>query len=290
MLVARFIVRLCYLWPFDKGRWRLFTLLSESTKGRLDHELPQPARMKSGIRLFVRPNDHLSRWFRYFGRYERETSQLLRELARPGEVFLDVGANLGLHSLGVAKEVGCHVAAFEPSPPTADCLEKSVAENELEHLVRIFRVAISDEEGSAELVEPEHHVGQAALEAPTEGFREGNRYEVPVARLDTYGEFQEYIRALGARVGLLKMDIEGAEERALRGMESLLRQHRPAIVMEIYDGNLNGFGSSREAIFEFLANLGYELVREFDYNGLFLPRSTVASVHAETVRPALAAP
>lgn len=289
MFFSQLIVRLCYLWPFEKGRWRLFTLLSEEAKARLDHELPQPARMKSGIRLFVRPNDHLSRWFRYFGRYERETSQLLREFARPGEVFLDVGANLGMHSLGVAKDLGCHVAAFEPSPPTADCLEKSVAENELGHLVRVFRVAISDEEGSAELVEPEHHVGQAALEAPTEGFREGNRYEVPVARLDTYGEFQEYIRALGARVGLLKMDIEGAEERALRGMESLLRQHRPAIVMEIYDGNLNGFGSSREAIFEFLADLGYELVREFDYNGLFLPKHSGTPDRRDRAQTALVA-
>lgn len=277
MLLARILVKLCYLWPFERGRWRLFTLLPEETKTLLDSVLPQPAKMHSGIRLFVRSGDHLSRLFRYFGRYEKETSQLLREMARPNEVFLDVGANLGLHSLGVAHDVGCSVVAFEPSPQTADCLDLSIAENKLDDRVRAYRVALSDEEGNAELVEPPHHVGQAALAAPTEGFREGSRYEVQVVRLDDYAEFQDHLRALGKRVGLIKMDIEGAEEKALRGMEQLLRTHRPVIVMEIYDGNLNGFHSSRDSIFQYLTSLGYELEREFDYNGLFLPKAAVVA-------------
>lgn len=68
------------------------------------------------------------------------------------------------------------------------------------------------------------------------------------------------------------MDIEGAEERALRGMTGVLKEHRPAIIIELYDGNLFGFVSSVSAVVALLDSLGYELVKEFEYNGLFLPK------------------
>ena len=60
--------------------------------------------MKFGVKSFVRTSDHLSRWFLYFGEYERSTYPLLRDHANPEKVFLDVGANPGLHSLGIAME------------------------------------------------------------------------------------------------------------------------------------------------------------------------------------------
>lgn len=280
MFLPRLLLKLFYLWPFSKGRYRLFTLFPEETKAKLD-ELPQPVQMKSGVKLYVRPGDHLSRWFRYFGAYERSTSELLRKYAKTDEVFLDVGANLGLHSLGVAKDVGCSVISFEPSPKTADCFERSIRENGLEKTVSAFRVALSYEEGTAFSVEPPRHVGQAALEAPTEGFREGGRFEVKMEALDHFEAFQAHLSALGKRVGLIKMDIEGAEERALRGMEKLLLEHRPAIVMELYDGNLNGFNSSREKVISYLESLNYELLHEFEYNGLLVPREQVSAQAAE---------
>ena len=98
--------------------------------------------MKTGVKLYVRPNDHLSRWFRYFGIYERRTCRILREQADPDKVFLDVGVNLGLHCIGLAKDVGCPVAGFEPHPPTLEVLEKSIKENGVEDKVTIFEIAL----------------------------------------------------------------------------------------------------------------------------------------------------
>lgn len=284
-MLAELFIKFCYLWPFSKGRYRFFMLLSDEAKARLDG-LPQPVSMKSGVKLFVRPGDHLSRWFRYFGEYEKSTSALLRDLATQDTVFVDVGANLGLHSLGVAKDIGCHVAAFEPSPETASRLVRSIEVNNLGDLVRPFRTALADEDGVATFVEPPAHVGQAALEAPTEGYREGGRYEVEVAALDRFEPFQDFLTETGKRVGLIKMDIEGAEERALRGMETLLREHKPTIVMELYDGNLNGFNSSRESVIAFLESVGYELDHEFEYNALFTPAKKSQSHHSDASKPA----
>lgn len=275
MFFPKLLVKCFYLWPSSKGRYRLFTLLSEETKAKLDEVLPQPARMKSGIKLFVRPGDHLSRWFRYFGAYEKSTSEMLREHANPNAVFVDVGANLGIHSLGLARDIGCDVAAFEPSPVTADCFDRSIAVNDLGDKVTAFRVALSDEEGTATFVEPPHHVGQASLESNTvPEHREGGRFDVTITSLDKYAEFQNYLSTLGKPVGLIKMDVEGAEEKALRGMSEVLKEHQPVIIMELYDGNLNGFDSSRGAIIALLDELGYDLAEEIEYNGLFLPRVT----------------
>ncbi len=291
MLFAKLLTKFMYCWPFATGRYRLFTLLSDEAKEYLD-TLPQPVKMRTGVKLYVRPGDHLSRLFRYFGTYEPETCQLLREYANPDEVFLDVGANLGLHSLGVAKDVGCPVAAFEPGGKTADCLERSIAVNHLEDKVTVFRVALASGDGVATFVEPPAHVGQSALESPTDpAHRDGDRFQVQVARLDHLKVFNDYLDDLDMKVGLIKMDIEGAEEEALKGMWDLIKRHRPTIVMEIYDGNLNGFDSSRSSVIAMLESVGYELAREFDFNGLFLPTKAMPlPVEADAERASVAVP
>lgn len=272
MLFANLISKLLNRWPFDRGQLRIFNLLSERTKAGLD-QLPQPIRMRSGVQLFVRAGDHLSRWFRCFGTYEPQTSRMLRKHAHPEKIFLDVGANLGLHGLGVAQDVGCPVAAFEPHPETADCLERSIALNKLTDRVRVFRIALSNEDTTGTLVQPLTHAGKSALQGPNPHFREGGRFAVRVAKLDSLEEFQTYLAAQGCAIGLIKMDIEGAEELALRGMERLIREHRPTIIMELYDGNLFGFVSSKAAVISLLESWDYELAQEFEWNGLFLPRS-----------------
>ena len=281
MFFSKLLLRFLYLWPFTKGRYRLFSLFSEETKAKFD-KLPQPVPMKTGVKLFLRPSDHLSRVFRYFGSYEPYTGEMLRKHADREAVFVDIGANLGLHSLGVAKDVGCPVVAFEPGTKTADCLDKSIVANGLESKVKVFRVALAAENGTATFVEPINHVGQSALESPSDpSHRDGNRFEVNVARLDSFEEFHSHLNKLGKKVGLIKMDIEGAEEEALKGMVKLLQEHRPKIIMEIYDGNLHGFDSSISAIKEWLESLDYELVKEFEWNGLFIPKAE----EPESMRP-----
>lgn len=270
-MISALLPKLLHHYPLDRGHLKIYNLISDGTKEGFD-DLPQPVRMKSGIELFVRSDDHLSRWYRCFGTYEPQTSKLLRKHVKADEVFVDVGANLGLHSLEVAKEVGCHVASFEPHPETGDCLTKSIELNKLEELVRVFRVALSNEDGTATLVQPLDHAGKSALQGPNPNFREGGEFEVPVAQLDNFKEFHDHLANLNKRVGLVKMDIEGAEEWALRGMANLLKEHRPNIIMELYDGNLYGFVSSKAAVISFLESIGYELSHEFEWNGLFIPK------------------
>ncbi len=271
MFSASLVSKLLRLWPFDRGHLRIYNFLSDKTKAEFD-TLPQPTIMNSGLKLYVRPDDHLSQWFRCFGTYEPRTSRILREYASKDTVFVDVGANLGLHSLGVARDVGCHVVAFEPHKETADCLDQSIEVNELGSLVKVMRVALSNEDGTATLVQPLTHAGKSSLLGPNPHFREGGHSEVAVAQLDKLTEFHEHLNQLGKKVGLIKMDIEGAEERALHGMATLLKEHRPVVVIELCDGNLFGFVSSTAAVVKLMEGWGYELAQELEWNGIFVPK------------------
>ena len=133
---------------------------------------------------------------------------------------------------------------------------------------------LSDEDGTANLGSTRNPCRKSSSGSTESAhFREGDKFEVKVAQLDNCEEFNDYLEKLGKKVGLVKMDIEGAEEKALRGMEKMLREHKPAIMHGTCStAILYGFISSKQAVTSYLESLGYELVKEFEWNGLFLPK------------------
>jgi len=88
-----------------------------------------------------------------FGLYELDTARIIRKLLRPGDTFVDGGANIGYFSLIAAKAVGPagRVHAFEPQPDNRRRLEEHVAMNSLSKVVTIHPVALSDARGRMEL-------------------------------------------------------------------------------------------------------------------------------------------
>ncbi len=271
MLLQKFL----RAWPFERGRDRFYRMLPESFLEKLD-ALPDPIVMKSGTRLFSRKGDYLSRWFKCYGEYEQATDELLTESAQEGEVFLDVGTSIGLFSINLARLVGCNVVSFEPNPTTAECLRKGVALNGVEDKIRVFEVAVSNEEGTAHFVDHPTNSGSSSLESGEPGNQAGDRYEVQVVQLDTFGPFIEHIGSLDQPIGVIKMDVEGAEEFAIEGMAGLLQKHSPVLIVELVEDQLLAFGSSKAKLIDRLKTIGYHLEREFDGNGVF--RKSVSRV------------
>ena len=89
---------------------------------------------------------------------------ICRKVLRPGDTFVNIGANFGLVSLVGAKAVGPtgHVHSFEPQPDVAEMLRKSAARNGMKQLA-VHEVALSDSEGIMTLQVPEGHSGSASL-------------------------------------------------------------------------------------------------------------------------------
>jgi FkbM family methyltransferase len=184
--------------------------------------------------------DHVQR----SGGYFPPTFDVALAMLEPGAVVLDLGAHLGTFSLAVAAR-GHRVLAVEASPRNAAFLRASARANGFDDLV-VVEVAVSDAPGTVRF----RHAG--AWGQITEGWSP-DVVSVPadtVARvLDRYGV---------ERVDLVKLDVEGSEIAAVRGMQSLLR--RPDAPPVVYEGNahtLRMFGATPESVIAELSSFGY---------------------------------
>lgn len=177
-------------------------------------------------------------------------SRLVTRLLRPGDVFVDGGANIGLFSLLAAAAVGPsgRVLACEPGPGTMALLRANFAQNGFA-VLETHQVALSDKPGAAQFVVFEDGSGFASFAPEATG---GRVVDVGVTTLD------ELTSAHGDRVALVKLDIEGAEVRALRGARGLLARSAPLLLVEVEPGHLARQGTSVEDLEHLLAPHGYE--------------------------------
>ena len=177
--------------------------------------------------------------------YESQLVGLMLELVKPGDVVLDLGAHVGTFALSAAAG-GCEVVAIEASVSNAALLRASAAANRFRSL-RVVTVAAGDHGGSVEFFAhgPWGHVVEADSEGP--------RVSVPCVRID------DLLAELGIpRVAFVKMDIEGSEIAAIRGMRRLLEpDDAPPLLYESNGHTLAFLGATPEDLLRELSGLGY---------------------------------
>jgi FkbM family methyltransferase len=180
------------------------------------------------------------------GYTERKLTDWLLANARPGETWLDVGANCGYTSLALSQAVGQsgRVFAFEPALATAACLERTARANRLGQLVAL-PFALSDA--------PEPVVSRFATERgmidsqlPADGPLEMT--SIVTVGLDA---IWDGIAGGDSVVHGIKMDVQGMELDALSGMRNTLSRYRPKLVLEIHRD------VSRSDILVLLESCGY---------------------------------
>ena len=182
------------------------------------------------------------------------TEQLTR-FTRPGDCVLDLGAHVGTFSL-TASALGRRVIAVDASPKHVELLRRSVSKNGFDRM-EVVHTAVGERSGSVRF-----HVaglwGMIARDGPgLPEVRDAPVVEVPIVR----GE--ALLKRLGqTRVDFLKMDIEGSEVSALRGLKSLLkRDDAPAIVFECNALTLHEFGFTTADLLRTLEGFGYRSYR-----------------------------
>ena len=202
------------------------------------------------LRLWSKGDDFVSNqvFWRGWSGYEPETSPLFYALAETARTTLDLGAHVGFYSLlaAVANPQG-RVFAFEPSRGALSDL-RHVRINRLDN-VTCVDAAVSDQNGTALFLEPLVHIPCSAglSEAQMSWHDELRKREVETVTVDSF--LME--RQVGP-VDLVKLDIEGTEAQALRGMAVTLRRDRPSIVCEVLPGDQRG-----EELAALLSPLGY---------------------------------
>jgi FkbM family methyltransferase len=188
----------------------------------------------------------------YFGPwYEWDNLHFARRLLCRGDSVLDLGANVGLFSFACAQAVGPDgwIDSFEAHPDLAAVIRDNVTRNALEGVIHVHATAVSDTTGTLTFADRRDVSGRVAT--PDADSSEGT-IEVPSVRLD---------EAVGDRPYVIgKLDIEGAELRALSGYRSQLERGNPsALIVEARDHMLRRLGATRAEVVALLNGLGYDI-------------------------------
>jgi FkbM family methyltransferase len=222
-----------------------------------------------GVALRLNRSDY-TQWT-YYANMKQNTLDDLVTLCKPlahqnGVVFIDVGANIGLVSLGVAQRLNSQqmvfeVHAFEPMPKTFAYLKENIGLNPaLAPHITTYNLGLSDKIGDATLFLFPSHSGAASM-APNPGFSQ-EQVSIQLETLDNV--LLSKIPVQTSKV-VLKVDVEGFELFVLKGATAFIKQHRPILYLEVDTYHLYRSGYDTEQLFSYLENvLDYEITDSRD--------------------------
>lgn len=162
----------------------------------------------------------------YCGLDEMEDMGLVLHALRPGELFLDVGANIGSYSILAAAGVGANVIAVEPIAETFSILSANIRVNDLGRLITAQRVGLSDKPGTLSFT--------TALDSVNHVLADGEDADSQAIAVTTMDVLCEPLSPI-----IIKIDVEGHELAVLKGAESTMAN--PALLAVIME--LNGSGA-----------------------------------------------
>ena len=195
--------------------------------------------------------DHICDAIRAHDRYERVflefiSDGLFERGAAREKVALDIGANIGNHSLFFS-DLFKRVIAFEPNPVARRLLQLNVEMNDIAN-IEVRSVGLSDRSGQATLAFEYDNLGAATACGPG-GDPEIQRSQIELVVGDEAIDHSEPI-------GFIKIDVEGAEEAVLTGLKNIIHKHHPVVMLEQWEGAIDKSSGTSPAS-NFLRALGY---------------------------------
>jgi FkbM family methyltransferase len=198
-----------------------------------------------GLKVRVHPDSKSAGLALYTGLPEYDEMLFAERFLKPGDVVIDVGANIGLYSLLAASKTGSgRVVALEPHPVAAGRLRENVALNKIQN-VQVHAEAAGAEAGSAQLtanLDTVNHIVSGSAATGT--------ISVPVRTLDSLVD-------PGERVALVKLDAEGFESAVLAGAGRLLNEQAVTAWIVEVRGHGGRYGSDDQTVMERFERFGY---------------------------------
>jgi FkbM family methyltransferase len=231
------VLHLKRAWWTNKG-WRARLLhVRRAAGGRFATVAVRHARLK----VDLRDRGQLGQALYLTRTYEPEETAALTRLVSAGSVVLDIGANIGYYTTLFAQRCA-HVYAIEPAPGNVRLLKHNTRQH---RNVTVIPTAISDREGTATLSLSDVNNGDhQLLNDPSR-----DHISVPVTTVDALMRRHNI-----ARIDLIKIDIQGAEVAAFRGMQRTLAQNPNAVIVAEYWGH--GLKAAGFTLCDWLTALG----------------------------------
>jgi len=263
------------------GDWHIGTGIDNPTNLHKDrvrkwNELARPALLvwHADLKVMLWPGNESSRAVFITGNFEPSEMSWLADTLKDDMVFIDVGANIWLYTMFAAKLVGPggRVLAVEPSEREFQRLSFHVTLNDLANVV-CLRFAAADSVGEGKLkVAGEEKSGQNTLGkfvTESDVLRVETVRICPLDRVIAEHELE--------RVDVIKIDVEGAELRVLRGLADTIERLRPKLLIELAPDALAGQDTTPDALIDWLRDSRYELF-EFSHKTGELQKFESASV------------
>lgn len=210
--------------------------------------------LENGIRILVDTRSiDIGIHLLTLGRWETAYTTLFTRLVKPGDRVLDLGANHGVYALLAAQIVGPtgQVDAFEPNPRLAKLVDLSLRLNGFSGWARVHAVGASEEAGTARLVFNDNFSGGGAVALTGSAYGGRPGVDCRLVVLDEMFADPAY------RPDVIKMDVEGHEGRALRGMRRMLeRAPGVRIMMEFVPEMMARSGVQAAEVAAMLGGLG----------------------------------
>lgn len=186
--------------------------------------------------------------------YEPEETELIKKEVKKGYIVLDIGANIGYYTLIMAKLVGKEgkVFAFEPDPSSFEILKHNVEMNNYENIVLIQKAVYNT-------------TGKINLYICGHDHRNNSIYDVYDKSIDVGSIcLDEYFGNYDGVINFIKMDVQGAEVMALRGMLSTLQKNKKiSMVVEVWP---EGLSKARTSVGEYAKLLLDNQFKLYDVN------------------------
>jgi FkbM family methyltransferase len=208
------------------------------------------------FKMWLNENDHdFSSQVKHFGEYSMEKleTNVFRNYLKPGMSVLDLGANIGFYSLlasSIIKPNG-KVIAFEPFPGNIKIIKSNIAENSFKNMI-VVEAAVSDHVGRSFLYVSPYYFSEHSLfdYHYSSGLNKDNtKIEVNVLTVDDYLENHSN----DFKVDFIKMDIEGSEKKALKGMRKVFDENEQLVMLTEFWPQ--GFKNDNEDPVDFLVDL-----------------------------------
>jgi len=180
--------------------------------------------------------------------HEAGEVKFLESIAKEGMHVIDIGANIGITTVTIARKIGRRgkLYSFEPSPEYFKILKDNVSSNGLEN-VKVYELAVTDQVGRAPFYQKELSSGIV--------FEEGaKRFEVSTTTIDRFLSEEKI-----GRIDLIHMDCEGSELLVLRGAEETLSKNKVKIFCEIHHDFLKQLGQSVQDLVQYLQGLEFQV-------------------------------
>ena len=237
--------------PNHPRKWWLHPQLRKWLGIRVNRELEVA---REGLRWSLNPADFPQDSLFWLGTKDTWDLRQLCQCVAPGDVVLDVGSNFGHYALNLAtamKRVG-QIHALEPDPVNFERLCRHIAWNGLADVVIARRLGLSDRPETVAMMRHPGNSGHTWINP------QGEIQGVDLTTVDAYCE-----RTGLDRLDVIVLDVEGYEERVLRGAERTLSEQKPIVLVELFCPVMEKQGSSPGAVARILAGHGYDLFASY---------------------------